>query len=118
MIFDRTEQHPGARFLFILACLVVVVYGLKFAAPVLLPSSLALFLAVLSLPIMLWLQHYRVPAVLAIGITALVVVGVFGLLGLLASQSFSDLQVQLPRYRVRLDNLQASWVAAIDGSSF
>ena len=31
MIFERTEEHPGARFLFILACLVVVVYGLKAA---------------------------------------------------------------------------------------
>lgn len=113
MIFDRMEQHPGARLLFVLACLVVVVYGLKFAAPILLPASLALFLAVLSLPILLGLQHKGVPNVVAIGITMLVVVSVFVLLGLLASQSFSELQVRLPRYRVQLEQLQASWVTWI-----
>ena len=62
MIFDTTEQNPGARLLFILACLVVVVYGVKFAAPILLPSSLALFLAVLSLPVMLFLRRRGMPA--------------------------------------------------------
>jgi predicted PurR-regulated permease PerM len=59
MILDRTDQNPGAKFLFSLACVVVIVYGLKFAAPILLPSALALFLAVLSLPIMIWLRNRR-----------------------------------------------------------
>ena len=38
MIFERTDDHPGARLLFIMACLVIVVYGLKFAAAILLPA--------------------------------------------------------------------------------
>ncbi len=114
MILDRSEQNPGARLLFIMACLVVVVYGLKFAAPILLPSALALFLAVLSLPVMLWLQHRRVPAPLAIAVTMLVTVAMFGLLILLASQSFSQLQDRLPRYAIQLQTLQASWVSAFE----
>ena len=114
MIFDRTDQNPGARFLFILACLVIVVYGIKYAAPILLPASLAVFLAVLSLPVMLFLQHRRVPAPLAIGITVLVVVGLFGLVILLASQSMTELQSQLPRYAVRLQDLQEQWIRAVE----
>ncbi|GMV06134.1 MAG: AI-2E family transporter [Gemmatimonadota bacterium] len=114
MIFDRTEQNPGARFLFFLASLVVVVYGLKFAAPVLLPSALALFLAVLSLPVMIFLQHRRAPKWLAIGITVLVNMGVFGLIILLASGSLNELQVQLPVYAARLSELQASWVRSME----
>ena len=114
MIFERRDDHPGARLLFIMACLVVVVYGLKFLAPVLLPSSLALFLAVLGLPVMVGLQRRGVPDSLAIFVTFLVILGGFALLGLLASQSFTDLQPQLDRYAVRLEGLQDSWIAGLE----
>ncbi|MFQ5535945.1 MAG: AI-2E family transporter [Gemmatimonadota bacterium] len=114
MILDRSDEHQGAWFLFILACLVVVVYGLKFAAPILLPSALALFLAILTLPLMGFLQRRRLPARLAIFLTVMVTVAALGLLGLLASQSFSQLQEQLPRYAVRLQTLQESWVSSLE----
>ncbi len=114
MTFERSDENPGARFLFVLACLVVVVYGLKYAAPILLPSTLAVFLAVLSSPIMLFLQRRRVPAAIAIGITVMVVMSIFGLVILLAGQSVAELQTQLPRYAVRLQDLQEQWIRAIE----
>ena len=40
MIFDRTDEHPGARLLLVGASVVVVVAGLKVAAPILLPFAL------------------------------------------------------------------------------
>ena len=43
MIFEGMDQNPGARLLLVLACLVVVVAGLKVAAPILVPFILALF---------------------------------------------------------------------------
>src|SRR5688572_15996850 len=52
MLFDRTDEHPGGRLLFLLACLVIVVAGLKVAAPILVPFALALFMAVVSMPVM------------------------------------------------------------------
>jgi len=115
MILEGMEQHPGARFLFVLACLVIVVFGVKFAAPILLPASFALFLAVLSLPVMLGLKRRRVPAVLAIALTVGLVMAIFVLLILLAGQSLSDLQSQLPRYAARLQNLQTSWIRWLEG---
>jgi AI-2 transport protein TqsA len=114
MILDRSEQHPGARFLLVLASGVVVVWGLQFAAPILLPFSLALFLAVLSMPIMLSLKSKGVPAPLAILLTVLVDIGVFGLLILLASQSVSEFQEFLPRYIARLQDLQRTWIDALE----
>jgi predicted PurR-regulated permease PerM len=114
MIFDRTEQNPGARFLFFLACLVVVVAGLKLAAPILLPSSLALFLTILSLPVLIFLRHRKLPAALAIGITVMMTMAIFGLLILLASQAIPELQIQLPRYAAQLQTLQAEWTASIE----
>ncbi len=114
MIFERTEQHPGARLLLVLACLVVVVFGLKFAAPILLPSALALFLAILNVPLMIQLQRRGVPRPLAIALTMLVTVAIFGVILLLAVQSFSELQTQLPRYATRLQLLQQQWVRSLD----
>jgi predicted PurR-regulated permease PerM len=114
MILDRAEQTPGLKFLFSLACLVVIVYGLKFAAPILLPAALALFLAILSLPIMLWLKRKHVPTAFAIVIPVFLNVAVVGLLILAASQSFSELQTRLPTYVNTLQQLQTSWVESFE----
>lgn len=114
MILDRTEQNPGAKLLFSLACVVVIVYGLRFAAPILLPSALALFLAVLSLPVMVWLRNRRVPKYAAILIPVGINVAVVGLLITLASSSVSELQRQLPTYLNTLTQLQTSWTESIE----
>jgi AI-2 transport protein TqsA len=114
MIFDRSEQNPGARLLFVLACLFIVVYGLRLASAILLPSALALFLAVLSLPVMLWLRKHRVPTALATLGTVLFNVAVVGVIILVASQSVSAFQSRLGVYARELDALYASWVQAIE----
>lgn len=114
MILDRTDQNPGARFLFGLACLVVIVYGLKFAAPILLPATLALFLAFLSLPVLFWLRKRHVPKFSAVMIPVFLNVAVVGLLILVASQSVSELQRALPTYLNTLQQLQVSWVGALE----
>jgi predicted PurR-regulated permease PerM len=113
MILDRTD-NPGAQVLFSLACVVVIVFGLRAAAPILLPSALALFLAVLSLPVMLWLRKHRVPKASAIVIPVLLNVAVVGLLILVASQSVSQLQRELPTYLNTLTQLQSDWMQAIE----
>ncbi len=112
-MLERMDQNPGTRFLFIMAMVVVVVYGLRLAAPILLPFSLALFLAVLTLPIQAWLQKRGVPASLAIFLAVLVDVAVLGLLILLASQSITEFQDRLPRYAQGLRDLAAGWVEAL-----
>lgn len=118
MILDRMEKDPGTRFLFIMAMVVVVVSGLRFGAPILLPFFLALFLAVLTLPIVLWLQQRRVPTSLAIFLAVLVDVAIFGLLILLASQSMTEFQDRLPRYVIRLQDLWTSWIEGVQGADF
>jgi predicted PurR-regulated permease PerM len=114
MIFDRTEQHPGARLLFLLACFVVVVYGVKFAAPVLVPTAMALFLAILSMPIMTLLRRRRVPGWLAITLAILVNVGVLGLVLLLAGGSVVQFQARLPQYAESLNALEQLLIRTLE----
>jgi len=114
IIFDRSEDHPGARILFLGACLVVVVYGLRYASAILLPSALALFLAVLSLPVMLWLRHRRVPSWLAIFVPVVMNIAVVGLLVLVVSQSASQFQARIGFYVRELQAMLDSWMVAIE----
>ncbi len=108
MILDKAETS-GARFLLVAAAVVVVVAGLKLGAPILLPFALALFLAVMSLPITFWLQRH-LPPWLSIVLTVLVTVSLFSVLILLAMQSFSELQPRLPGYSESLNGLKNSAV--------
>jgi AI-2 transport protein TqsA len=114
MILDRLDQNPGLRVLFAMACLVVVVYGLRYAAAILLPAALALFLAILSLPVMIWLRRHGVPSFSAIMIPVFLNVAIVVLLIFLASSRFSELQDQIPDYYDRLFALQTSWVESIE----
>ncbi|MFH1764410.1 MAG: AI-2E family transporter [Gemmatimonadota bacterium] len=118
MMLERMEQNPGTRFLFNAALLVIVVGGLRLAAPILLPFSLALFLAILTLPIVVWLQQHRVPRGLAIFLAVLADIALFGLIILLASQSINDFQDKIPGYALRLTNLWNGWIEALRGTTF
>ena len=114
MILDRMDQNPGLKVLFSMACLVVVVYGLRWAAPILLPAALALFLAVLSLPVMIWLTRHRVPKAISVLLPVLLNVAIAGLVIVIASSSVSELQTRIPTYYDSLVNLQESLVQRVE----
>jgi len=95
------------------ASFVIVVAGLREGQAILLPFALALFLAVMSMPVMFWLQLRRVPAPLAIALTMLVMGAVFGALIMLATQAVTDLQAQIPGYTTSIRTIVFDWVARL-----
>ena len=108
---------PGARFLLMGASFVIVVAGLREGASILLPFAPALFLAVMSMPLMFWLQLRRVPASLAIALTMLVIGVIFGALIMLGTQAVADFQDELPGYTTRIQAIYDSWVAGLSAWS-
>jgi predicted PurR-regulated permease PerM len=74
---DQTVDwgRKGSQAVMTVACLFIVLTGMKVAAGVLVPIVYAFFLAVLSYPLVRWLRRHRVPAGLALGITMLVNLG-------------------------------------------
>lgn len=116
MIYDRSERHPGARFLLMLASGVVVVWGLQFAAPILLPAALALFLAVLTFPLVAFLTSRKVPTGVAIMTAVGMVLGIATLLLLGASRAVTDLRSVANRYYLRLQELQANWATSLEAN--
>ena len=89
---SREELLPrrAMRALVIAASAIVVVAGLREASEILLPFLSALFIAVVSLPVMAWLQRNRVPTWLAVLLTVLAAAGVVSVLGVVVGQSVGE----------------------------
>jgi AI-2 transport protein TqsA len=108
-------QRTGIYMLFSAACLVVVVFGMRWAAPILVPFALALFLAVLSLPLLFFLAKNRVPGVLAILVTLMVNVAVVGGLIYIITHSLNELIVAAPRYIAQGQEAIIAMLARFEG---
>jgi AI-2 transport protein TqsA len=113
------EEGPspggGARFLLIVASLVVVVAGLRAASQLILPFLVSLFIAILSLPLLSWLQSRKVPTGLAVLATVAADVAVLAGLGLLVGGSVNDFTAEVPKYQARLGAMVTStmqWLEA------
>lgn len=101
----------GMRFLLAAACLVVIIAGLRTAAPLLIPLLLSLFLAILSLPLIVWLEGKRVPIGLAIGFTVLTVIAVLAGIVLIVGGSVQSFTREAPKYADRLQEMATTLVA-------
>jgi predicted PurR-regulated permease PerM len=111
---DVSRPRASQRLL-TLASVVVVVAGLKLGAPLLVPFTAALFLAILSLPILTWLQQRRVPRGLAVTVAVLINLGLLAFMGWLVSGSLARFVEAAPRYRTELEVLlerAVSWFEA------
>lgn len=93
----------GARFLMISAALVLVVAGLREIRPIALPFLVAIFLSVLSAPLLSWQLRHRVPKPIAIVLTVLANMGVLAGMVLLVASSVGQLSEALPDYRQRVE---------------
>lgn len=90
--------RKGSQMILTLACVVVVLTGMKAAAGVLVPLVYAFFLAVLSFPLLRWLTRHKVPGPIALGITLLMNLGVLAGLITLAVRLLISFNSDLPRY--------------------
>lgn len=84
-----------------LAALVIVIAGLKIAAPLLLPLLFAAFLAVIAAPAVLWLERRGLRPVSAV---ALVVLAALVGFGAMLTASLDSFAAALPGYRVALES--------------
>ena len=60
------DKSLAGNILMTAASVVIVIAGIKSSASILIPFLLAIFIAILSAPLMHWLTRHRVPEVLAL----------------------------------------------------
>lgn len=102
---DNVPRNSNALISF--AAVVVIVYGLQAAKVLLVPFLLAVFLALVTVRPMLWLQRNRVPSVLAALIIVIALMLIIGLVGGIVGSSIADFTNALPSYQARLEIIVA-----------
>jgi predicted PurR-regulated permease PerM len=83
---------------FLLAGMVIVGAGIKLAAPVLVPLLLGSLIAIVTLPLVRWLQRLGTPRVVAVTAAVITDATVVGGLGWLLTASVGQLTERLPAY--------------------
>lgn len=88
-----------------LAALVIVTAGLWAAQVVVLPFLLAIMLAIIAAPGVLWLERHRFPSWLAVGGMMLLVMTLLAGIGTVLAASAAEFTTAVPRYKDRLDEM-------------
>ena len=101
---------PASRMLMVSAALVIVVAGMKYAAPLLVPFLLSVFIAVISFPLMSFLQQKGLAKGLSLILVILLVMLIGVALTILIGSSITDFSQTLPEYQQKIS---AEWGEAL-----
>ncbi len=105
---EIVKPEVGSRLLLTLACLIVLIAGLRAAEPVVVPFLLSVFLAMLGVPMLAWLQGMGAPRWLAILVVVLSLIVVLVGVGAIVGGSVNAFTQALPQYQERLTLLLVS----------
>ena len=100
---SNNQAGRGSRILFSAAAAVIILAGLKAAAPLVVPILAAIFLAVVSLPALAFLCRTGMPRWLAAGFLMIVIVFLILWATTIATKNVAVLAQQIPQYRSVLD---------------
>ncbi len=101
---------PASRTIMVSAALVIVIAGMKYAAPLLVPFLLSVFIAVISFPLMSFLQQKGLPKGLSLTLVMLLVIFIGIGLAFLIGSSISDFSQSSLEYQQRIT---AEWSEVI-----
>lgn len=103
-----TLIEPGSsqsNALISIAAVIVIVYGMQAAQVLLVPFLLAVFLALIAIRPMLWMQQHRIPSALAALFIVLAMMLIIGVVGAIVGSSIAEFTASLPSYQARLDTI-------------
>ena len=112
---EETGREVGGRVLISLAAFVVIVAGMKAAAPLLVPFLLALFITIVLAPVFDGLQRLGLPAGVALLAVIIALVLVVTLIGALMGNSLQDFLRAFPGYQARLQETVAGLLQWLEG---
>ncbi|MFT4766815.1 MAG: AI-2 transport protein TqsA [Oleispira sp.] len=98
-----------------LAAFIIIVAGLKAATQLIVPFLLAVFIAVLCTPMMIWLKEKRVPSILSVLLVAVLFFLITATLGTVVGASLSAFYQDLPEYEQKLQQQGAGIIATLSG---
>ncbi len=97
----------NTRTVLTLAAVIIVIYGLQMAKALLVPFLIAVFLALISVRPMLYMQSKRIPAVLAALVIVTIIMLILSLVGTVVGRSIAEFTAAIPSYQARLNAIVA-----------
>ncbi len=85
------------------AAVIVIIFGMQAAKVLLVPFLLAVFLALIAVRPMLWLQRKKVPSILAALSIVITMMLILAVVGAILGSSIGEFTAALPAYQERLD---------------
>ena len=107
---DERLLFRGGRVLLVAACLVIVIVGLREAAAILRPFLAAIFLTILSLPLLSTFKRLRCSNAFSVLLTMSALIAFIVGIGFLVGGSFRDFTDSLPIYQQGLDDVTARFL--------
>ena len=99
---EESISQRGVHYLVIAAALVIIIGGINQAQSVLMPFLVAVFLALLGTPLVLWLERKRIPSVIAVLIVVTGMITILLIVGGLVGTSLNNFVDALPSYQQRM----------------
>lgn len=96
-----------------LAAVVIIIYGMQAAKVILVPFVIAVFLALITVRPMLWLQEKRVPSILAALLIVTMIMFILAVVGMTLGTSIADFTAAIPKYQEGLDKIIDGFVQFI-----
>jgi AI-2 transport protein TqsA len=114
-MFEQGGSQRGLRFLVSAAALVLIIGGINQAQSVLVSFLVAVFLAMLGTPPVLWLQRKRLPPTLAVLLVVGGLVAILLVIGAIVGASINRFYAEWPAYQTRLQEQVAAFRSFLAG---
>jgi predicted PurR-regulated permease PerM len=108
-------QGKNTNALISAAAVIVIVYGMQAAKVLLVPFLLAVFLALITVRPMLWLQQRKVPSIAAALLIVTAMMMLLAVVGGIVGTSIADFTAALPTYQARLDSIVQGLIGFFSG---
>jgi AI-2 transport protein TqsA len=99
---ELSDPHRGTRLLVIVAALAIITGGIHQAQSVLASFLVAVFLAAIGTPSVLWLEKKGIPYVVAVLLVVVGMAAIIVVIGVLLGTSLNNFYTNLPYYQARL----------------
>ncbi|HWR73951.1 MAG TPA: AI-2E family transporter [Nitrospirota bacterium] len=99
---EKSNPHSVTRLLVVAAALVIIIGGINQAQSVLVSVLVAVFLAILGTPPVLWLERKRIPSAVAVLIVVAGMIVILLIVGGLVATSLNKFSDALPSYQQRI----------------
>ena len=99
---EQKDPHRGTRILVAVAALAIITWGIHQAQSVLEWILIAVFLAAIGAPPVLWLERKRIPYTAAVLLVVAGMSAVFAVIGVLVGTSLNSFYADIPEYQERL----------------